>query len=150
MYSWGSQILIDMHKAIVKTFSFLEVIQVIRGRQRSVERQTLDLLLQLYSWGSQLSFDIHKAIVKTFSFLEVNQVIRGRQRSLEGQTMDFLLLLYSLGPGFRLICIKPQLKYFLFVEVIIGHQRSFKFNFILFQEFRIRRASKKLEDLNQK
>ena len=49
-----------MHKAIVKTFSFLEVI---RGRQRSLEGQTLDLLLLVYSWGSQLSFDMHKAIV---------------------------------------------------------------------------------------
>ena len=92
MYSWGSQILIDMHKAIVKTFSFLEVIQVIRGRQRSVERQTLDSLLQLYSWDSQLSFDMHKAIVKTYTFLEVIQVIRGRKRSLEGQTLNLLLL----------------------------------------------------------
>ena len=37
MHSLGSQLSFDLHKAIVKTFSFLEVIQVIRGRQRSLE-----------------------------------------------------------------------------------------------------------------
>ncbi len=68
LYSLDSYLSFDMHKAIVKTFSFLEVI---RGRQRSLEGQTLDLLLLVYSWGSQLSFDMHQAIVKTFSFLEV-------------------------------------------------------------------------------
>ena len=41
-----------MHKAIVKTFLFLEVIKVIRGRKRSLEGQTLNLLLLLYSLGS--------------------------------------------------------------------------------------------------
>ena len=84
-------------KPQLKHFSFLEVIQVIKGRKRSLEGQTLDLLLLVYSWGSQLSFDMHQAIVKTFSFLEVIQAIRGRKRSLEGQTLDLLLLLYSLG-----------------------------------------------------
>ena len=49
LFSLDSYLSFDMHKAIVKTFSFLEVI---RGRQRSLEGQTLDLLLLLYSWGS--------------------------------------------------------------------------------------------------
>ena len=93
-------------------------------------------------WVPQLSFDMHKAIVEIFSFLEVIQVIRGRKRSLEGQTLDLLLAAtVFLGfPSFRLICIKSQLKYFLLL-------RSLKFNFILFQEFRIliRRVAKQLE-----
>ena len=55
--------------------SFLEVIQVIRGRKRSLEDPTLDLLLLLYSLDSQLSFDMHKAIVELFS------ICGGHQRS---------------------------------------------------------------------
>ena len=109
-----------MHKAIVKTFSFLEVI---RGRKRSLEGQTLDLLLLLYSWGSQLSFDMHKAIVKTFSFLKV---IRGRQRSLEGQTLDLLLLVYSWGSQLLFDMHQAIVKTFSFLEVIQvvrGHQK---------------------------
>ena len=99
----------DMHKAIVKTFSFLEVIQVIRGRKRSLEGQTLDLSLLMDSLGSQLSFDMHKAIVKRFSFLEVIQVIRGQQN------VKHWIRCCNCIPGipsFLLICIKPQLKHF--------------------------------------
>ena len=117
----------DMHKAIVEIYSFLEVIQVIRGCQRSLEGQTLDLLLLLYSWGSKLSFDMHKAIVKTFSFLEVISVIRGRKRSLEGQTLYVLLLLYSLGSQLLFDMHKAIVKTFSFLEVIqviTGCQRS--------------------------
>ena len=154
MFKLFSQLLIDTHKAIVKTCSFLEVIQVIRGRQRSLDGQTLDSLLLLYSWGSYLLIDMHKAIVKTF--LEVIQVIRGRKRFLEGQTLDLLLLLYSLGSQRLVDTHKPIVEIF---SICGGHQRSLDvsrghYNSILFlfQEFRslIRRATKKLEDLNQK
>ena len=119
------------------------------GHQRSVERQTLYLLLLLYSLGFQISFDMHKALAKTFSFLEVIQVIRGRKRSLEGQILDLLLLLYSLGSQLSFDMHKAIVEIF---SICGGHQRSLKFNFILFQEFRslIRRAPNKLEDLNQK
>ena len=90
-----------------------------------------------------------KPWLKIFSFLVVIQVIRGQQNG-----KHWIRCCNSIPgvPSFRLICIKPQLTHFLFVEVIRGHQRSFKFNFILFQEFRtlIRRAAKKLKDLNQK
>ena len=83
-------------KQLLKKLIFLfQVIQVIRGRWRSLEDQTLDLLLLLYSWGSQLQFDMHKVIVKTFSFLEVIQVIRGRNRSLEGRPLFVDALLGS-------------------------------------------------------
>ena len=75
--SLDSYLLFDMNEAIVKTFSFLEVIQAIRGCQRSLEGQTLDLLLLLDSLGSQLSFDMYKAIIETFS------ICGGHQRSLE-------------------------------------------------------------------
>ena len=101
----------DMHKAIVKTFQFLEVIQVIRGRKRSLEGQTLDSLLVLDSWGSQLLIDMHKAIVTTFSFLKVIQVIRGHKK-----VNHWICCCYCI-PGvhsFRLICIMPQLKHFHF------------------------------------
>ena len=52
LYSLDSLLSFDMHKAIVKTFSFLEVISVIRGRKRSLEGHTLYLLLLLCSLGS--------------------------------------------------------------------------------------------------
>ena len=58
-----------MPKAIVKTFLFLEVIL---GRLRSLDGQTLDSLLLLYFLGSYLSFYMHKAIVKKILFLEVS------------------------------------------------------------------------------
>ena len=62
-------------KAIVKIYFICgghkRSIEVIRDHKRSLEGQTLDLLLLLYSLDSLLSFDMHKAIVKTFSFLEV-------------------------------------------------------------------------------
>ena len=69
LYSLGSYLSFDMHKAIVKTFLFLEVIL---GRLRSLNGQTLDSLLLLYFLGSYLSFYMHKAIVKKILFLEVS------------------------------------------------------------------------------
>ena len=120
LYSWGSQLLIDMHKTIIKTFSFLEVIT---GRQRPLEGQTLDLLLLLHSWGSQLSFDMHKAIVKHFHFrrsLRSLEIIRGHQK-----VKHWICCCYCIPwvSSFHLICIKPQLNIFI-LEVILGHQRS--------------------------
>ena len=61
----------------------MEVDQVIRGRKRSLEGQTLDLLPLLYSLGSQLSFDMYKAIVEIFS------ICGGHQRSLEVIKIQF-------------------------------------------------------------
>ena len=123
LYSWGSQLLIDMHKTIIKTFSFLEVIT---GRQRPLEGQTLDLLLLLHSWGSQLSFDMHKAIVKHFHFrrsLRSLEIIRGHQKA-----KHWICCCYCIPgvPSFCLICIKPQFKHFHFwrsLEVVRGHQK---------------------------
>ena len=63
LYSLDSLLSFDMLKAIVKTFSFLEVISVIRGHKRALEGHTLYLLLLLYSLGSKLSFDMNKAKV---------------------------------------------------------------------------------------
>ena len=112
-----------MHKVIVKTFYFLEVISVIRGRKRSLEGHTLDSLLLLYSWGSQLLIDMHKGIVETFSFLEVIQVIIGHYK-----VKHWIRCCYCIPgvPSFCLIYTKPQLKPFHFwksfrsLEVIDG------------------------------
>ena len=149
LYSWGSQLLVDMHKAIVKTFSFVEVIQVIRGHQKAKH-----WICCCYCIPGVPSFCLIciKPQLKHFHFwrsFRSLEVLRGHQK-----VKHWICCCYWIpwAPSFCLICIKPQLKYFLFVEVILGHQRSLKLNLILLQEFRtlIRRASKKLEDLNQK
>ena len=93
VYSLGFQLSFDMHEAIVKTISFLKVIQVIRGRKRSLEGQILNLLLLLYSLGSQLSFDMHKAIVEIFS------ICGGHQRSLEVIKVQFYFMIGISNPN---------------------------------------------------
>ena len=125
LYSWGSQPLIDMHKAIVKHFHFwrsFRSLKVVKG-------QTLDLLLVLYSLGSQLSLICIKPLLKHFQFWR-------SFRSLEvvgvhQKVKHWIYCCYCIPwvPSFRLKCIKPQLKHFYFgdhfrpLEVVRGHQK---------------------------
>ena len=72
--------------------------EVITGRKRSLESQTLDLLLLLDSLGV-----INVCLTCLKPYLNIfMEVINGHCRSLEVQTLDLLLPLYSLVPSFHL------------------------------------------------
>ena len=131
LYSLGFQLSFDMHKAIVETFSFwrsFRSLEVLRGHQK------VKLWIRCcYCIPRVPSFRLIciKPQLKHFHF----GGHLGHQRQLRGhqKVKHWIFYCYCIHrvPSFRLLCIKPQLKYFLFVEVIRGHQRSLKFNFIL-------------------
>ena len=117
LYSLGFQLLFDMHKAIVKTFLFFEVIIV-----HQMVKHFIHCCYGI-SWVPIFCLICIKLQLKHFYF-------GGHFRLLEvidGQTLDSLLLLYWF---LAFVCIKPQLKHFHFwrsfrtLEVVRGFRRS--------------------------
>ena len=115
-----------MHKAIVQIFSFLEVIQVIKGHQK-----VKHWICCCYCIPGVPSFRLicikpqlkHFHLWRSFRSLEI---VRSHQK-----VKHWICRCYCIPgvPSFCLICIKPQLKPFHFwrsfrsLEVIRGHQK---------------------------